>query len=273
LQKVIDVHVHLSERLDDALVPFAKANGLRYTIDELLGAMKSHGVEHGLLLSPPLKSGCLPNSEVIKLCEKCGGKLDPVITVEPSPLEVEEAISLAEENKNRAKAFKIRLGYVKASAEDPIFDNLYDYAESKRLPVLFHTGDTAFHDGDLASSHPLTLDKLANKREELRIVMCHFGNPWFEDVAELIYKHPNVYTDTSGLITGEVAYADRYARLLARRISEAVYFAGGADKVMFGTDYPVTKHADALSLVKMLEIERGDKEKILSGNAKRVFGL
>jgi uncharacterized protein len=273
LQKVIDVHLHLSERLDDALVPFAQANGLRYTVDELLGAMKTNGIAHGLLLSPPLRSGCLPNIEVIKLCEKCNGKLNPVITVEPSPVEVEDAVNLAEENRNRIKAFKIRLGYVKARAEDPVFDKLYDYAESKKLPVLFHTGDTAFHDGDLASSHPLTLDKLANKRTELRIVLCHFGNPWFEDVAELIYKHPNVYTDTSGLITGEVAYADRYARLLARRISEAVYFAGGADKVMFGTDYPVTKHADALNLVKMLQIERGDKEKILSGNAKRVFGL
>jgi uncharacterized protein len=273
LQQVIDVHVHLSERLDDALVKFAQANGLRYTIHELLSEMKNNGIERGLLLSPPLRSGCLPNLEVIKLCEKSSAKLDPVITVEPSLGDVEDAVSLAEENRNRVKAFKIRLGYIKASAEDPVFDKLYDYAESRKLPVLFHTGDTAFHNGDLASSHPLTLDKLANKRAELRMVLCHFGNPWFEDVAELIYKHPNVYTDTSGLITGEVAYAEEYAEVLARKISEAIYFAGGADKIMFGTDYPVTKHSDALDLVKMLEVDRGDKEKILSSNAKRVFVL
>ncbi len=265
--------MHLSERLDDPLTRFAQLNHLRYTVDELLSTMRAYGVERGLLLSPPLESGCLPNEDVLKLCAKCNGKLSPVITVEPTANEVNEAIRLTNENKNQVKAFKIRLGYVKATAEDPVFDRIYDYAESVKLPVLFHTGDTAFHDGELASSHPLTLDRLANKRPDLKIVLCHFGNPWFDDVAEMIYKHPNVYTDTSGLITGEIGYADKYAKLLARKISEAIYYAGGADKIMFGTDYPVTRHSDALNLVKKLDIEQRDRDKILSGNAKRVFTL
>jgi uncharacterized protein len=105
------------------------------------------------------------------------------------------------------------------------------------------------------------------------MVLCHFGNPWFDDVAELLHKHPNVYTDMSGLITGGVSYADKYAAWLAKRISEAIYYVGNADKVIFGTDYPVTKHSDALALVKMLEIDERDKEKILHLNAERVFGL
>jgi len=166
----------------------------------------------------------------------------------------------------------VRLGYVNDSAESPVFDRLYDYAESEGLPVLFHTGDTAFSTGDLARSHPLTLDGLANKREELIMILCHFGNPWFEDVAELIYKHPNVYADISGLMTGG-AYAVKYAEWLARKISEAVYFAAGAEKIIFGTDYPVTKHSETLALVKRLEVDERDKEKILHLNAERVFGL
>ena len=198
--------------------------------------------------------------------------LAPVITVEPTAKEVKAAVKLAEENKKDVKAFKVRLGYVNASAESPVFDRLYEYAESERLPVLFHTGDTAFSAGDLSRSHPLTLDGLANKREELTIVLCHFGNPWFEDVAELIYKHPNVYADISGLTTGG-AYAEKYAEWLVRKISEAIYFAGGADKVIFGTDYPVTKQVDTLALVRRLEVDESDKEKILWRNAKRVYGL
>ena len=198
--------------------------------------------------------------------------LSPVITVEPSAQEVKAAVSLAEENKREVKAFKVRLGYVKASAESPVFDRLYDYAESERLPVFFHTGDTAFSTGDLARSHPLTLDGLANKKEELTIILCHFVNPWFDDVAELIYKHPNVYADISGLITGG-AYAEKYAEWLARKISEAIYFAAGADKVIFGTDYPVTKHSETLALVRKLEVDEGDKGKILWRNAERVFNL
>jgi predicted TIM-barrel fold metal-dependent hydrolase len=195
-----------------------------------------------------------------------------VITVEPTAKEVKAAVKLAEKNREEIRAFKVRLGYVKASAQSPVFNSLYDYAELERLPVLFHTGDTAFSNGDLSRSHPLTLDGLANRREELTIVLCHFGNPWFEGAAELIYKHPNVYADISGLITGG-AYAEKYAGWLARKISEAIYFAAGADKIIFGTDYPVTKHSDTLALVKKLEVSERDKEKILWRNAERVFGL
>jgi predicted TIM-barrel fold metal-dependent hydrolase len=273
LQEIIDAHIHLSERRDDALNRFARKNGLRYTLDELLSTMRRYKIVRGLLLSPPLQRGVpLPNDEVIRLCRRSGGRLEPVITVEPTPKEVKAALKLAEENRRVVKAFKVRLGYVKASATSPVFDRLYDYAESEGLPVLFHTGDTAFSTGDLARSHPLTLDGLANKREELTIILCHFGNPWFEDVAELIYKHPNVYADISGLTTGG-AYAEKYAEWLAKKISEAVYFAAGAEKIIFGTDYPVTKHSETLDLVKKLEVDVGDKEKILHLNAERVFSL
>ncbi len=221
MQKIIDAHVHLSERGDDALIRFARMNGLRYTMDELLGTMREHKIVRGLLLSPPLQgSKPLPNDEVIALCEKSDAMLVPVITVEPT-----------------AK------------------------------------GDTAFSTGDLILSHPLTLDRLANKREQLTIVLCHFGNPWFDDVAELIYKHPNVYADISGLITPSDAYADKFLDWLARKISEAIYYAGGAEKVIFGTDYPVTTHTQALALVSRLEIAEGDKEKILWRNAEKVFRL
>ena len=272
--KIIDAHVHLSERRDDALTRFAQLNGLSYTLDELLGTMRKHNVERGLLLSPPLQGAAiLPNDEVIRLCRRSKEMLAPVVTVEPTAKDVKAAIKLAEENRKDVNAFKIRLGYVKASADSPVFDELYDYTESKRLPVLFHTGDTAFSTGDLARSHPLTLDRLANQREELTIILCHFGNPWFDDVAELIYKHPNVYTDVSGLITGGNKYAEKYSDWLAKKISEAIYIAGGAEKVIFGTDYPVTKHSDTLALVKKLEINEGDKEMILWRNAERVFSL
>ena len=249
-------------------------NGLRYTMDELLNTMRRYGITRGLLLSPPLKGDAiLPNEEIIALCKESDGLLSPVLTVEPASKDVKAAIKLADLNRKEIKAFKVRLGYINASAESPVFRALYDYAESENLPVLFHTGDTAFSTGDLVRSHPLTLDKLANKRERLIIILCHFGNPWFDDVAELIYKHPNVYADISGLITPSDAYADKFLEWLARKISEAVYYAGGAEKVIFGTDYPVTTHKEALELVSRLEIEESDKEKILWRNAERVFRL
>jgi uncharacterized protein len=270
----IDAHVHLSEHKDDALISYARKNGLAYTFEELLGEMRTHSVGHGLLLSPPLKSGSpLPNEEIISLCRRSKGVLSPILTAEPTKSAIQDSIRLAEENRQTVKAFKVRLGYIKASAGDPVFNDLYDFAEAEGLPVLFHTGDTATSGGDLVSSHPLTLDGLANRREELTIVACHLGNPWFRDVAELIYKHPKVYADMSGLSAGDGRYAKEFAEWVAKEVSEAIYYAGGADKVIFGTDYPVTKHSDALALVEMLKVDQQDKERILWRNAKEVFGL
>jgi len=274
LSRIIDAHIHLSERPDDALVRFADMNKLRYTLEGLLENMKENGVKHGLLLSPPLKSGnTLPNDRIIDFCRKSGGLLSPVVTVEPSAKEVKAAIGLAESNRKEIRAFKVRLGYVKASAMSVVFERLYDYAQSEGLPVMFHTGDTVTSKGDLASSHPLNLDALANRREELTIILCHFGNPWFEDVAELIYKHPRVYADISGLTTGGGTYPDKFADWLARKISDAIYFAGGPEKIIFGTDFPITSYPDALDLVKRLDVDEGDREMILWRNAETVFGL
>lgn len=270
----IDAHVHLSERKDDLLRRYAEGNGMRYTLEELLGVMRERGVSKGMLLSPPMASGgILPNEDVVAICRKSGGKLWPVLTVEPTPGEVKAALELAQKERGVVKGFKVRLGYIGAGAESPVFDDMYDFAEAEGLPVLFHTGDTATSDGDLARARPMALDPLANGREELKVVLCHFGNPWIEEAAELIYKHPRVYADTSGLTTGGGAYSERLAAVLAKKLSEAVYFAGGGEKVLFGTDYPVTRHEDALDLVDLMEVDDSDRERILRLNAAEVFGV
>jgi uncharacterized protein len=272
---IIDAHVHCSDkRRDDRLRPYAKLNGLRYDLEELLEVMESNGVRRSLLLSPPMRQGePLPNLEVVKLCERSRDQLFPVFTVEPEKAAVKEALKLAEGQRGFVKGFKIWLGYRRVFAHDEVFGPLYDYAEEHKLPVLFHTGDTASSTGSLAHAHPLTLDEVANEREDLKIVVCHLGNPWISDTAELLYKHGNVFADISGLVVGGGGYAKEYMRMLAQRISEAVYFAGGAEKVIFGTDYPVETHENGLSLVSMLKITQADRERILWRNASRLYSI
>jgi uncharacterized protein len=271
---ITDAHTHLSERKDDRLKAYADINGLRYDLEELLRLMKLNNVALGLLLGSLVGNGVpLPNEDVLGLCARSRGRLLPVITVEPSPKKVRDAVQLARRNDGVVKAFKVMLGYGKARAGDPVFYPMYDYAESTDLPVMFHTGDTADVKGSLVHAHPLTLDALANRRGDLKIVACHFGNPWIDDVAELMYKHPNVYADISGLVVGSSKYIEQYIDSLAGKLSRAIYFAGGADKVIFGSDYPVTQPSVAISLVGKLEIDSRDRERILSRNAKKVFRL
>ncbi|HVC27063.1 MAG TPA: amidohydrolase family protein [Nitrososphaerales archaeon] len=273
--RIIDAHAHCSgKRKDDRLRPYAKLNGLRYDLEELLELMRENGVARALLLSPPMGKGePLPNEEIVRMCARSRDALFPVFTVEPQRAAVAEAIELAEAHRGLVKGFKVWLGYRRVFAYDPVFAPLYDYAEEQRLPVLFHTGDTASSTGSLVHAHPLTLDELANGREGLKIVVCHLGNPWVVDTAELLYKHANVFADISGLVAGGGSYGKEYLRMLAQRISEVVYYAGGAEKVVFGTDYPVETHEDGLTLVSLLKVTQADKEKILWRNAARLYSL
>jgi predicted TIM-barrel fold metal-dependent hydrolase len=55
------------------------------------------------------------------------------------------------------------------------------------------------------------------------------------------------------------------------KMNEAIYYAGNAEKILFGTDYPVSKHSDMLKLIDRLDLNEKDKEKILGRNAERVF--
>ena len=271
---VIDAHVHMSEMSGDKLYRYAKLNGLEYTLKEYLGLMDKLGIARGLLLSPLLEDGePIPNELIIKLCQQSNWKLLPVLTAEPLPASLDEAIALASRPKNKVSAFKIRLGYKPVFAYDPVFDRIYNYAESHGLPVLFHTGDVAVEDGSLEHSHPLTLDKLANKRKALKIVACHFGNPWIEEAAELVYKHENVYADLSGLFAGGGKYGQLYLETMARKISEAVYYIGNARKIIFGSDYPVSKPSDIMRLVECLRISPEDRTDILGNNAERLFHI
>ncbi len=275
LGRIIDAHVHCSDkRRDDRLRPYARLNGLRYDLAELLERMEANGVVRALLLSPPMGGGePLPNQEVVRLCGRSRDALFPVFTVEPEKRAVKRALRLANANRGLVKGFKVWLGYRRVFAKDPVFAPLYDYAEEHNLPVLFHTGDTASSTGSLAHAHPLTLDEVANEREGLKMVVCHLGNPWVVDTAELLYKHANVFADISGLVVGGGSYSKQYARMLARRISEAIYYAGGAEKLIFGTDYPVETHENGLSLVSMLKVTQADKEKMLWRNASRLYSI
>jgi predicted TIM-barrel fold metal-dependent hydrolase len=47
----------------------------------------------------------------------------------------------------------------------------------------------------------------------------------------------------------------------------------GADKCVWGTDYPLLLHGEALEQVETLSLKQNSKQKLLHGNAARIFKL
>lgn len=78
----------------------------------------------------------------------------------------------------------------------------------------------------------------------------------------MAWKHPNVYIGTD-------AHAPRYwPESFVKYINSY-----GQDKVIFGTDFPILDFKRARDEVEALGLKPGPKEKLLRGNAMRLYGL
>ena len=97
---------------------------------------------------------------------------------------------------------------------------------------------------------------------ELVIVGGHVGFPWLDELTTMTVKFPNFYVDTS-------AYA-------LHRLPPAfvAWMKGlGADRVMFGTNWPMLSPQKCLAGLPQLGLSEAQTEAFLWGNARRVFRL
>jgi hypothetical protein len=107
------------------------------------------------------------------------------------------------------------------------------------------------------------IDQVALDFPELVIVGGHIGYPWTEEMIAVCRKHENVYIDTSAYTT----------RRLPPELVTFMRTGTGAGKVLFGTNYPMLTHEQALSGLADLDLAPNTVSKYLDANARRVFKL
>lgn len=150
---------------------------------------------------------------------------------------------------------KLYTGYEHFYPSDRRFSGVLDLCEKYNRPVIFHSGDTfcKHKQAKLKYAHPLHIDDLATDRPNLKIVIAHLGFPWHRDAAEVVYKNQNVYADCSGFVYGKFTEADklRFARVMA----EFVDIAGNDDKILFGTDWPISDPSSYVEVLRDLAVK------------------
>ena len=137
------------------------------------------------------------------------------------------------------------------------------YAKCAELgvPVVAQVGHSAERMPS-AAGRPLLIDDIALEFPELTFVAAHTGWPWVEELVALAWKHSNVYIGTS-------AHHPRYwdPALVAFANSR------GKGKVLFGTDWPVMDHGEAVAAIGKIEMRDAARELVLGGAARNVFKL
>lgn len=76
----------------------------------------------------------------------------------------------------------------------------YEKMEAYGMLAAFHTGFVSDFGLDTSTRwmHPMTLDRIARRFHNLRIIGYHLGNPWYVDACSLVLTFPNIYFDLTG---------------------------------------------------------------------------
>ena len=134
-----------------------------------------------------------------------------------------------------------------------------------KLIMLTHTSEPVGHIyPGKGSVTPDILYPFITSFPDLTIVCAHWGGglPFYALMPEVKQAMSNVFFDTA---------ASPY--LYTSQIYNQVIQLVGADKILFGSDYPLIAQSRYLKEINSLDLPEAAKNLILSGNAQRLLDI
>ena len=135
---------------------------------------------------------------------------------------------------------------------------IYELCQEKKLPILMHTGDHRYD-----YSNPNRMIPVLKAYPFLTVIGAHLGG-WsvWERAVETYLDIPNFYVDCSSCFS-----------FIGPEKAEKYIKAYGADRVLFGTDYPMWSPSAEIEYFLSLSLDENEICSILNMNAKKLFGL
>lgn len=135
---------------------------------------------------------------------------------------------------------------------------IYELCEQKNIPVLMHAGDSRYD-----YSNPNRFLPILQIYTNLTVVGAHLGG-WsvWDEAADKLNNLPNFYVDCSSC----------FGFIPAQKVKQLIRHYG-ADRVLFGTDYPMWSPSEEIKQILSLGLDENEIKSILNINAKKVFCL
>jgi len=263
---IIDCHVHLNNYHEQV------AMSLDESIDRLQAAMAEAGVQYSLVLTSYIVSPHRPSTaQVVKAIEGIDN-LGVVAGISYRHYKQRDLREMADYlQAGLVKGLKLYPGYEPFYPHDTRLQVVYELADEFGVPVMIHCGDTYSPTGKLKYAHPLEVDEVAVDHRNVKLVICHLGNPWLVDCMEVVYKNANVYADFSGLVLGE--FTEAFEDYMEEQIAEVILYAGEPGKFLYGSDWPICSMKSYVEFVRQLKMPEEHRALILYENARSLFKL
>jgi len=266
LEKIADVMWGLDPKKRRLMRPFLDTVSKKVSIEDYIDQMDKFGIDKAVIVSFNITTAygiiIVTNDEIADFVSKYPDRFIGFACIDvPAPdamNQLDYAISSLQ-----LKGVKLVPPVQKFDISDPQYDPLWKRMVDLNVPLWSHTGHQVSTGGSIAKfGHPMLIDELAMRHEDLRIIMGHMGTPWFWEAWSVSLRHPNVYVDIS-------AHPDLYP-----------FFPWDAftkynieNKVLFASDHPLCHWNRILPAVEALPISKGFKNRILGKNAAKFLGI
>jgi len=263
---VVDMHSHafpdgLAPKAIEALEAKAdwKAIGCG-TIDGRLASMDAAGIDVAVICTIATKPE--QTEGIVRWCGAIRSeRIVPFASIHPGAPDAGKWVRrIVDEG---LLGIKLHAIYQDFCVDDPLLDEIYGPAAELGLIVTPHCGrDTAAPD-DTVRAASSRIARVVEKFPDLKLVCTHLGGwrMWDESDEYLIGKK-DVHMETSFTLK----YLDpvREVQLIRKH---------GAERIMFGTDWPWSDAAEERRLMEQLDLTGREQEMILGANAAKLLGL
>lgn len=187
-----------------------------------------------------------------------------------------------------ARGIKLHPGIFSFFPNDEVMWPVYKKCQELGLPILADSGPwppthvLAEYPAFLVASaqttvidygEPKNWTKICEAFPRLTIILAHLGAAWWDERMELAKQYPNIYFDTAQGFCSPGFMPFNPHRGLAEEDAPRIIRKIGVDRVLFGTDFAAVAPQPQIDQILRLPLTDEEKQKILSGNAKRLLHL
>lgn len=277
---IVDVHVHLhpTPEVGKMVVEMIKKQyGVDYysygTPDDYVGEMKQAGIDKAVMVSfapdNQLKNNNFWTVAITRPGKNRPAKYPmfiPFISVSPTMTGRKPVDELEHKLKWGMKGLKIHPVAQEFAPDDGRMWPVYEWLVKHDLPITAHSGVNIDEKSKLGE--PKRWVHVLEDFPDLKLILAHLGNGFWDQTIEIADKFPQVMFDTAiaiSYIDNPTTLGDEEAKDLIRTI--------GSDRILFGSDYPWINPAKDIERIKSLNICEKDKKLILGENAVKLFNL
>jgi predicted TIM-barrel fold metal-dependent hydrolase len=260
---IIDAHMHVwPDKIADAMQS-QRPSGMPLRFDGklsgLLRTMDESGIDKGLALGVGIKASTVARTnEFIGTVPR--DRLVPMGTVHPD-LPVEDNIKSLKDNG--IVGVKLHPLFQALSLSDPRVRDIVAALAEEGMPVISHVGAGGDDEANERGA-PDALRALADALPDLKLIACHYGGYHRLDEAEEHVVGSRVVLETSWPPTLADLEKERLVAIIRRH---------GADRVVFGSDWPMADPAAEIAAIRDLGLTKDEEDGILGDNLARLLEL